>query len=121
MVEELYMIRLIQGMFFQGVGGVLHQTMYAGVIFSEKGRLAGNLRDFYGDSVLSLVLISPKEIQFTKKYAGREDLIHYTFKRRTENGIWVGEYTGDRVGKGISKCVITEIADSFFSPDPELS
>lgn len=114
------MIRLIQGVFFQPIGGILHQTMYAGLIFSEGGRLKGAMQDHYGDSELSLILLSANEVQFTKQYVGRGDFIHYTFKRRTEGGMWIGEFAGDQVGKGVSKCVITETVDELFSPDPKL-
>jgi len=126
---------LIQGLFFQnrqvlglacsveGNAAVLYsglfQFMFAGLIWTDKQsalyELTGDMLDHFGRSRLSEVQVTDLEVKFTKRYKGREDDIFYTFKVR-DGDSWVGEYRGDRVGSGTSRCIITEVPDSFFEP-----
>ena len=47
-----------------------------------------------------------------KKYFERNDIIAYQFKKQGE--IWIGEYSGDEVGKGTAKCILTQVSDDIF-------
>ncbi len=59
----------------------------------------GSLDDCYGESEINGE-ISPTGLAFQKKYVTREDIIQYCFQKN-EQGIWVGEYSGNNmVGKG---------------------
>lgn len=125
---------LIQGLFFQnqqymelacvpkeGVVAVIHeglfQYMYAGLIWTDErqvlGGLKGEMQDQFGHSRLSRIQVSDLEISFTKKYDRRDDEILYKFRIKDGNS-WIGEYNGDMVGSGTSRCIITEVPDSFF-------
>lgn len=127
---------LIQGFFFQkqswldiGVGSDgewpavfikrgLSRFMYSGVIYPDDrnilGVYAGQMFDHFGESLLSKVVIRPKEIKFIKKYDRRDDLIDYEFTKH--NGMWVGGYSGPVVGQGGAKCIITEVPEGFLRP-----
>jgi hypothetical protein len=128
---------LIQGLFFQnrqwlglgykpadGVVAVIRnglcQFMYAGAIWQDPahvmGGLTGHMLDTFGNSILSDIYIDDGVIRFKKKYDSRPDTIQYVFEKKDGNS-WVGEYTGSAVGKGISRCVLTEVSDEFFLPD----
>lgn len=128
---------LIQGIFFQnqqwlglgvrqieGVIAVVHsglcQFIYAGVMWQDPehvmGGLTGHMQDACGNSALSDIYVSEFEVRFTKKYERRKDVIRYTFKVR-DGQTWVGEYEGEACGKGISRCLITEVGEEFFQPE----
>lgn len=128
---------LLQGVFFQNnswldtaytgdglnvvIKNGLIRTMFFGCIFRDWRNVANNtfvgeMSDQYGTSVLSDVFVSlGHEVRFTKKYQQRPDLIHYTFIVK-EGGVFVGEYSGPRVGNGIARCILTPIQESFFDP-----
>lgn len=133
----------IQGVFFQnqewlGVQTVpiegnvavlrrgLQWDMYAGIIFPNPERVhlpenkftdefIGGMNDHFGESTLKDIVITDLEISFSKKYNRRDDVIHYSFKIKDGN-TWVGGYHGDEVGKGLSRCIITPVNDSFNDP-----
>lgn len=124
---------LIQGFFFQermflGVkhraeseGGVgvfmqpgIMSHMWSGVIWTtEDDKLTGELLDDFGDSVLTNIEITDDKLSFTKRYHQRGDDIQYTFAKVRKH--WVGEYSGDAVGKGTARCILTEPSEEFFS------
>lgn len=126
---------LIQGVFFQiqeqiglrmvaieGMVPVIERglifDMYAGVIFSNPDfppQFLGGMFDHYGESVLSDIEVNDMQIRFKKQYTHRRDEISYTFKVKDGN-TWAGEYSGEAVGNGLSRCVITEVDDSFNDP-----
>lgn len=126
---------LVQGLFFQNqqymglayapIDGLiatinedLFQFMYAGLIWTDErhalGGLKGEMQDHFGRSRLSEIRVSDTVVSFTKKYERRDDEILYTFKIKDGNS-WIGEYNGDAVGSGTSRCIITEVPNSFFS------
>ena len=129
------MIFLIQGVFFQnqewlgtrmvpveGMVAVIEKgliwDMYAGVIRPNPnfpGQLIGGMKDHYGESILSDIEVSDIQVKFTKKYNRRDDKIEYLFKVKDGN-TWAGEYHGDVVGQGLSRCIVTEMDDSFGDP-----
>jgi hypothetical protein len=132
---------LIQGIFFQTQEGLrlgygtehgmglyvskgIYQFPYAGAAWMDDGPmpdLTGRMSDDFGYSELFDIHISEDEVRFSKNYkdrpAGPQHHIHYVFKIRDGNS-WVGEYTGERCGTGISRCFITEVPDEFFQPEP---
>lgn len=134
--KESVMLYLIQGVFFQnyqrlglGMGGEgegvvamisnrLCHFMYYGVIYSDKnnvlGRLAGQMNDYFGGSSLTKVYFSPKGLEFVKKYDNKDYLIEYKF--RSKDNIWVGEYSSTAIGRGKTRCIITEVPEDFFQP-----
>ena len=128
---------LIQGVFFQnqewldlatkpvdGVVAVIKRglifMLYAGVIKLNSDpipQLEGEMFDYYGISTLSDITVNETGLSFTKQYKNRPDTIRYTFTDR-EGITWAGRYAGEAVGSGISRCVITEVGDSFMDPVP---
>ena len=98
----------------------LFRYVYAGVIWTEpSGGLRGLVQDAFGEAELSHITISDTEISFTKKYFKRDYYIEYFFRIRNGN-TWVGDYKGVATGNGISRCILTEIEDEFFLPQPIL-
>lgn len=73
------------------------------------------MQDTFGASLLMNIRITEDEVRFIKKYEQRADHIHYTFAKKDRNS-WIGEFTGERCGTGISRCVITEVPEEFFDP-----
>lgn len=90
---------------------------YAGAIYrpADPNQLVGVMTDRWGASEITNFVMTESVLCFTKKYVNRSDLIAYAFKLRDEM-TWVGEYDGPEVGSGISQCVVTKVADDFFSP-----
>ncbi len=74
----------------------------------------GFLVDVYGQSELTDFEVREKNMQFTKRYFHRDDEILYDFKK-SEGGVWVGRWHGKRVGEGGTKCILTEIPETFFT------
>lgn len=131
------MAHLIQGVFFQqnqwldlaerprfGTCVVINKGVcrfvYAGVIWRDNakalGPLVGSITDHFGESELSNVSVTEQGIEFVKRYLKRRDTIRYVFSKKDGN-TWAGEWSGDAVGSGISRCVVTEVPDEFFSPE----
>ena len=129
----------IQGLFFQnamrldvqhrsetegGIGAMLFETfsqyMYHGAIWQDRDsaepRLVGSLEDHFGTSELSNIERDDRHFAFTKRYESRDDEIRYMFDER-QGLTWIGRWSGKAVGNGISRCLITEIPDEFFTPD----
>ena len=144
--EGGFMLYLIQGCFFQkrkvmaigyqpgGMGEVAMldeetmRSLYFGVIYPAvpgddmSDELAGQLNDVYGQSVLSDIKIEPGIIEFSKRYVHRSDLVHYKFELKAPNPdgtgtYWAGHYSGERTGRGVSNCIITDVPDDFFEYD----
>jgi hypothetical protein len=130
-------IFLIQGLFFTkdsmlairvdpeigervAIQTAITHTMYAGVLkFPEGINYAGvgALQDHYGVSDLSVVRMTKDSLTFVKKYSHRRDTIFYNLNPiSAESNIWIGNYSGDDVGYGAVRCIITEISEDFFSP-----
>lgn len=123
------MIYFIQGIFYQNnswmdvkagrpaiVSGLL-SMMYSGVLGPDPenpGRLAGSMMDVYGDSILSDVVYTPNELQFTKTYSERNNGPAMRYSFRELGGRWVGTYDGEQVGSGISWCLLKPVEESFF-------
>ncbi|MEK9131715.1 MAG: hypothetical protein AAB447_02275 [Patescibacteria group bacterium] len=128
---------LIQGVFFQNrqylglacvpiegavvtINEGLFQTMFAGIIFSDQRQSRNNLRgymlDTCGESVLKDISVSDREVSFTKHYDRRKDIIKYSFTVKHGN-TWIGQYSGDAVGVGLARCMITEVDDDFLLPN----
>lgn len=128
---------LIQGFFFQdrqwlelGMGrhgegvvalikGALCRSLFSGVIYADNNRfcsLVGVMYDQYGESALSEVQLGETKFTFVKKYLNRQSTINYQFER--EGAIWVGCYSGETVGVGGAKCLLTEAPLDLFEPSP---
>jgi len=131
------MVYLIQGFFFQnrqwlgldmstegeGVIAVVRQglcrNLFSGVMFPDTlGGLIGEMNDRCGESELSKVVISSNSFQFEKNYKERVNRpISYSFRRK--GLLWIGEYSGETVGRGGATCITTEVSDNnlFYPPD----
>lgn len=127
---------LIQGFYFQptavvatepsvtGPGEVeltliplIMARMWSGIISEDplgSGAFVGKTMDDLGDSSLSDIEILPERIAFTKQYDHRRDTIRYSLARH--KNYWLGEYWGDAVGRGMARCILTEVPDVFFKP-----
>ena len=124
---------VIQGLFFQdrlelgieyrpetGAAAVRHrslgQYMFAGAFWQEGLGLVGFIQDAFGSAAVSNISIAESVIAFRKIYGGRSDAINYRFAKR-DGASWVGEYSGILTGNGITRCLLTEVPDSFFAPE----
>ena len=123
-------IFLIQGILFQdgeilGIGlddeigervkvqKIMRYAIYHGIFSATKaGDVLGVMSDKYGESEIFNITLSKQELSFDKKYKNRP-LIHYSFSKKDGN-IWIGEFRGPDCGIGKSKCIITEVNESFF-------
>ncbi len=97
--------------------------MYAGFIQQDPeglpGELIGRMQDHFGQSVLAGIVISDQRMDFVKQYEKTHRIrapIAYVFRMRDGN-TWVGEYSGDKVGSGITRCVLTEVDETFFDSE----
>lgn len=128
---------LVQGCFFQnqewigtrmvpveGMVAVIERGLlydfFAGIVHVDPrmpGRLTGILQDHYGFSTLSDIALSSSQFSFLKRYEGRQYDIRYSFSVKDGN-TWVGHYEAERVGRGVCRCILTEVEDSFYDPEP---
>ena len=128
------MAYLIQGLFFQVFEGVdvgydpnqgpramvvtaEGQFMFAGAIWEKDGKLVGKIKDGFGLSDICDISVGDNGIRFTKKYDHKETLIHYEFGIKDGNS-WVGTYEGSEAGRGVGRCILTEVPENFFESDP---
>lgn len=129
---------LIQGIFFQptqslglgydpsGVVAIVREHilpfMYGGFIYESRENpldsLTGGIQDKWGRSRLSKIRIFEHRFTFTKEYVdcNGNQIFDYAFVKNI-SGIWVGNYTSreEPAFKGLSKCILTEVSDDFFS------
>jgi hypothetical protein len=90
--------------------------MYMGAFAPFPGvpvKLTGTMVDHAGESDIVDIQLTEDTLSFSKLYLGREDCIDYTFKKQLD-GTWEGEYVGDAVGRGKSRCVLTPVPDDFL-------
>ena len=109
----------------------LNQYMYAGAMWLDPDArvqiLVGIVYDVFGHALLSNIEMSKEAFSFTKSYASRplphqdeeQPPINYSFRIR-DGQSWVGEYSGRDTGTGVTRCILTEVPEDFFSPDPLL-
>lgn len=131
MVDRKPKVLLVQGFFFQDLGGIriayypsvgsvaifqseLIQTMFAGVLsIDERSDFwAGSMMDHYGLSDISDGVLVDDSFSFDKKYRDRNDVISYKFRR--EGDLWVGGYFGTLTGSGDARCVVTPSHEGLF-------
>ena len=75
----------------------------------------GQIVDPWGESeILNFGFMDNKILKFDKKYVGRSDIIHYSFKKN-KDGVWEGEYNGKATGKGLTHCVTLLVDEDAFS------
>lgn len=106
-------------MLHEGIG----QFMFNGALWQDpngiKGTLSGHLEDRFGRSKLTHVELDANHFVFAKRYHNRPP-IHYTFRFK-EGLTWVGEWSGRDAGRGIARCLLTEVPDEFFWPESVLA
>lgn len=90
-------------------------AMYCG--FVEEGKTEnifyGHMHDKWGKSRIIDFKINDSTLMFTKIY-GEQEPLYYDFTEKKGN-VWIGTYNDKRGGKkGNSKCIITEIDESFL-------
>lgn len=91
--------------------------IFSGVIqrFTPSSPWTGWVLDHFGYAKLFNVSFGEKELRFTKKYEGREDEIHCSFRQTPDaEGVFVGHYEGVDTGKNTAWCVLTEVSDRLF-------
>lgn len=90
-------------------------AMYNGIVESCDSiseEFYGEIKDIWGNAKITNFEINENELKFIKTYEKRPPIIHLFTKK--ENGVWFGTFAGDDCGTGKTKCIITEIDDSFF-------
>lgn len=127
----------IQGVFFQGVFDpfiaqkpgigtavalrkIVEYSMYYAIVYPHDTHddiFVGAMSDRYGYSTITELKISDTELSFTKTYDGRPP-IYYSFTKTSDN-TWEGTWQGTDCGNGTSRCIITEIDESFLLIDEE--
>ena len=98
------------------INSQLFRTMFAGIIYPDPDNqnfLIGQIMDHYGESFLNNVKLSEIELEFEKCYSHRCDTIKYEFT--LNNGIYMGRYSGEAVGGGEARCIITPAPENFFN------
>lgn len=99
----------------------LIRSCFSGMILeTPPGVYVGGIFDHYGESEIfdiEFCGIGSQRLSFTKKYRQRPDSIKYTFTKKDDSGIFVGEFSGELVGSGTAKCVLTEVSDNFLLPE----
>jgi hypothetical protein len=133
-MEKVY---LLQGVFFQGVWNPqlaykpdfgldviiekgVDYTMYQAIVGPENNTantFSGMMSDRYGYSVINDVQMSETELKFTKYYTRRPP-IEYSFKEKIGE-MWIGTYGGPDCGRGIARCIVTEVDASFLFLEKE--
>jgi hypothetical protein len=126
------MLLVITGIFFQnqqfldvGIGpdgsfsfinAGMFMTTFSGICkINPDGSIQdGYMNDLYGYSDLTEVRRGSGAFSYTKKYAKKDDLIHYEFALDPISQTWIGTYRGDIVGRGISRVALCETDDAFF-------
>lgn len=94
--------------------------MYAGVIERfppqyPQGVYCGHMLDDFGPAIIENVWLTEDQLRFRKRYERRDDVIEYSFTRQ-EDGTWAGEYSGEKTGRGYSRCILTLVPAAFFAP-----
>jgi len=127
------MLYAIQGFFFpnhdMGIGvsyatreahvmvfTAMVRNIFAGAIGpdpDDETELVGFMTDLYGQSELVNVKISEEQMSFTKLYFKHQSLVNYSFNKQA-SGLWVGEWTGPKVGAGLAQCLLTKVSRDFF-------
>lgn len=124
---------LIQGVFFQatrgfsigylpGIGSIatiekaLKQGIYSAIVGPDKiaspsDTFSGHMHDYVGYSSVTDLVMTESELTFTKNYPGRHP-IYYEFKEKKGN-VWTGIWKGQDCGRGVTRCIVTEIEDTF--------
>lgn len=59
--------------------------------------------------------LTKQSLTFNKRYAHRPDAIAYTFVPHQSGTFWVGEYSGELVGKKNARLVLSEPPPGFFA------
>jgi len=127
-MKKLY---LIQGIIFQngnllgtsykpgiGIAVTIQKSMLFGIFNGIvgpsvlEGVYGGHMNDKWGESGITDFQIIDDELSFSKHYKDRPP-INYFFNKK-ENNTWIGSYQGKDCGTGYSKCIITEVDESFF-------
>jgi len=98
------------------INRALCQFQFSGIIelATEDNLGQGILNDVFGTADLTSVSISDTHLFFKKRYAQRDDAIDYQFSIQPD-GTWAGEYRGERVGSGKTRCVLTPVTKEFFT------
>jgi hypothetical protein len=79
----------------------------------------GALRDEFGFSELRDVIVTDTEFGFKTRYDQRPDEIEYRF-RKLPDGSWVGHYEGEKVGRGVARCMLTPAPVDFYDVETTL-
>jgi len=90
-------------------------AMYNGIVEScdsTSKLFNGEMRDIWGNATISNFEISENELKFTKTYEKRPPIINLFTEK--ENGVWFGMFEGNDCGTGKTKCIVTEIDNTFF-------
>ncbi len=82
-------------------------------IAGEFPGMTGMMQDHYGEAEIADAMVTDESVSFTKIYIRRGDPIFYEFTKK-EGDDWLGTYKGPAVGKGLAKCRITLVEDTFF-------
>jgi hypothetical protein len=71
------------------------------------------LTDAAGKATLAGIELTEDTLSFTKQYDGREDTIHYRFRKQAD-GTWKGGYSGTATSEGEARCIVTQVPDDFL-------
>ncbi len=118
-VDPVVVVRpaLLRAMFY----GVLHPELECCGYLFHPDRVnfpdpaEGWIRDECGESVLYSVSVTAEKTSFTKVYGNRKDSIDCTLLEKRGN-IWIGEYSGEQVGRGAMWASIVLLDSQFFDP-----
>jgi len=83
-------------------GGFFVNNFYG----TDDNFFVGLLADDYGLSKIKGIYFEKDKIRFEKDYQNREDIINYDFEFNKKKNIWLGNYNGEKSGKGKAICEI---------------
>lgn len=121
------LVYLITGVFFEeklwaeirdfsfvSIDGIRNPIFEGQVWYDDrKGKFVGRMKDMEGASAVSDFKIDSDILKFTKTYDSGSP-IYFRFTKA--NGYWVGDYVIASGARGESKCAVTAVPLSFFTP-----
>ena len=133
-------ILLIHGVFFQaqygfgigykpGIGSavtlekVVRQGVYSAIVGPGDNPSSevflGQMHDYVGYSAITDFKMTETELRFTKRYGGRKP-ISYVFTEK-EGNVWTGTWEGIDCGRGVTRCVVTEVTEGFLQMEESVA
>lgn len=105
----------------------IHRFVFTGQIVMHKGVLIGSMSGDFGEGEISDVELDKTHFNFQVRHYDGDKHFSYSFTQKDELS-WLGRWSvrvgadkkSPEIGKGVGRCLVTEVPDSFFQPLPVL-